>query len=74
MCAPTVNYTRQNCGIATETFAFKCDKSISVATTNPHQQNPCMISGIIFVTIPYCNIIKFTIYCIRNSLLYVPIR
>ena len=26
------------------------------ATTNLYQQNPCMTSGIIFVTIPYCNI------------------
>ena len=54
MFTPTVNYTEQKCSIAIEKFAFECDKSISVVTTNLHQQNLCMISGIIFVTFPYC--------------------
>ena len=49
MYAPTVNNTRQNCGIATEKLVFKCNSSISAATTNFHQQNPCMTNGIIFV-------------------------
>ena len=61
MCAPTVKYTRQNYGAATEKLAFECDTSFSGVTTNPHQQNPCMTSGIIFVTIPYC-IIYYLLY------------
>ena len=56
MCALTVNYTLQNYATATEKFAFECHKCFSDATTNLHQQNPCMTSGIIFVTIPYCTI------------------
>ena len=56
MCAPMVNYIRQNYGTATEKLAFKCNKSFSGATTNLRQQNPCMTSGIIFLTIPYCAI------------------
>ena len=56
MCAPTINYTRQNYGTATEKLAFECDRSFSGATTNLHQQNRYMTSGIIFVTIPYCTI------------------
>ena len=54
MGAPTVNYTQQNYGQATEKLAFECDKSFSGAKTNLLQQNPCMASGIIFATIPYC--------------------
>ena len=54
MCALTVN-TGENYGTATEKLAFEYDKS--GATINLHQQNPCMTSGIIFVTIPY-----YTIY------------
>ena len=53
MCGPTVNYTQQNYGTATEKLAFECDKSFSAATTNLHQQNPSMTIGIIFVIIPY---------------------
>ena len=68
MCAPTVHYMQLNCGLATENLAFECDKSFSVATTNLSQQNTCMTSGIVFVTIPYC-----TIYYSRNPLLCVPI-
>ena len=51
-------------------LAFECDESISAATTNPRQQNPCMTSEIIFATIPCC-----TVYCIKNSLysiLFIP--
>ena len=29
---------RQNCGIATEKLDFECDKIISAAMTNLHQQ------------------------------------
>ena len=61
MCAPTVKYTRQNYGAATEKLDFEYDKSLSGVTTNLHQQNPCMTSGIIFVTIPYC-IIYYLLY------------
>ena len=43
----------------------------SDATMNLHQQNPYLTSGIIFLTILYFTIY---IYCVRNSLLYVPIR
>ena len=32
----------------TEKLAFECDKSFSGVTTNLHQQNPCMTSGIRF--------------------------
>ena len=71
MSAPTVNYTRLNYGTATEKMAFECDKSCSGTTTNLRQQNPCMTSGIKFVTIL---IVPVTIYCIRNFLLYVSIR
>ena len=35
---------------------LQCDKSFSGGTTNLHQQNPFLTSGIIFVTIPYCTI------------------
>ena len=56
MCGPTVNYTQQNYGTATEKLAFECDKSFSAATTNLHQENLDMTSGIIFVTISYCTI------------------
>ena len=56
MFAPKGNYTRENYGTATEKWAFECDKSFSSAATNLHQQNPCMTSGVIFVTIPYCTI------------------
>ena len=34
----------------------ECDKSISAATTNLHQENPCMKSVIILVTILYSTI------------------
>ena len=51
-----VNYTRQNYDTTIEKLAFECDKNFSGATTNIHQQNPYMTSGIIFVTIPYCTI------------------
>ena len=73
MCAPTVNYAQQNYGIATEKLAFDCDKSFSGAGTNLHQQNPCMTSGIIFVTIPYGTIyyiLLFTIYTIFTIFIY----
>ena len=39
-----------------EKLAFECDKNFSGATINLHQQNLCMTSGIIFLTIPYCTI------------------
>ena len=42
MCAPTVNYTRQNCDKATENLVFEYDMSMNAAKTNLHQQNPCM--------------------------------
>ena len=51
MCGPTVNC---NCGTTTEKLAFESDKNFSGATTNLHQQNPCMKRGIILVTILYC--------------------
>ena len=51
MCGPTVNF---NCGTTTEKLAFESDKNFSGATTNLHQQNPCMKRGIILVTILYC--------------------
>ena len=35
---------------------LQCDKSFSGGTTDLHQQNPFLTSGIIFVTIPYCTI------------------
>ena len=55
MCTPTVYYTRQNYGAATEKLAFECNKSVSRAIANDlHQQNPCMTIEIIFVPIPYC--------------------
>ena len=42
-------------GTATEKLAFECNKSFSGATTNLRQQNNlCLTSGVIFVTIPYC--------------------
>ena len=72
MCAPTVNYMQQNCDIATEKLTFECGKSIGAAATNLYQQNLCMTSGILFVTILSTN--AFTICCIRNSLLFLPIR
>ena len=50
-------------------MAFECNKNFSGAATNLRQQNSFMTSGIIFIIIPYC-----IIYCIRNFLLYVPIR
>ena len=53
MCAPTVNYTRQNYGTANEKLAFECSKSVIGATTNLHQQNSFMASGIIFVPLWY---------------------
>ena len=46
MCGPTVNYTQQNYGTATEKLAFECDKNFSAATTNLHQQNPSMTINI----------------------------
>ena len=45
MYAPTVNYTLQNYGAANEKLAFEWNKSFIDATTNLHQQNPCMTSG-----------------------------
>ena len=48
--------TRQNYGTTTEKLAFEYDKSFSGATTNLHQQNPSMTSGIKLATIPYCTI------------------
>ena len=57
MYALTINYTPQNYGTATEKLAFECGKSFSGAARNLHQENPCMTSEIIFVTILY-----FTIY------------
>ena len=71
MCGLTVNYTQQNYGTLIEKLAFERGKSFIGATTNLHQQNPCMTSRIIFV--PFL-IVPFTIYCIRNSLMCVPIR
>ena len=56
MCGLTLHYTRQNYGTITGKLAFERDKSFSGATTSLYQQNPCMTSGIIFVTIPYCTI------------------
>ena len=56
MCGPTVNYTQRNYGTTTEKLAFQCDRSFSGATTNLHQENLDMTSGIIFVAIPYCTI------------------
>ena len=70
MCAPVVNYTQKNCGIATEKLAFECHKSINAATANLHQQNLCIASGIVLLTIAYCTI---SIFCIRNSLWCVSI-
>ena len=49
MCTATVNYTLQNYDTAKEKMAFECSKSFIGATTNFHQQNPFMTSGIIFV-------------------------
>ena len=56
MCAPTLNEIGQNYGTATEKMAFECNKSFSGAATNLRQQSPCVTSGIVFVTIPYCTI------------------
>ena len=41
---------------ATEKLASEYEKSFSGATTNLHQQNPSMRSGIKLATIPYCTI------------------
>ena len=54
MCVPKVNYKQKNYGKVTEKMAFKCIRSFSGGTTNLQQQNPCMASGIKFLTIPYC--------------------
>ena len=62
MCAPVVNQIRRNYGTATEKLAFECNKSFCGATKNLCQQNPCMASGITFVTILYC-----TIYCLLHQ-------
>ena len=70
MSAPTVNYTRQNCDKALEKLDFECATSISAATTNIRQQNLSMTIGITFI--PFLTV-PFTIYCIRNSRLYLPI-
>ena len=56
MCAPMVNYTRQNYGTATEKLTFECHNSFSGGATNLHQQNSCMTSGIKIVNIPYYTI------------------
>ena len=56
MCAPAVNHTQRNYGTATEKFAFECGKCFSGRTTNPHQQNPCIRTGSILITISYCTI------------------
>ena len=56
MCALTVNYRQQNYRAATEKLVFECEKSFSGAATNLHQQNPCMTSRTILVTIPHCTI------------------
>ena len=52
MSGPTVNSTRQICDITTEKLAFECDKSVSAVMTHFHQQNSCMTSAIILVSIP----------------------
>ena len=75
MCAPMVNYMRQNYGTGTEELAFECDKKFCGAATNLYQQNTCMTSGIIFVTILYSTMyLLFTIagipYCVRLSVKY----
>ena len=74
MCTSTVNYARHNCLIANEKLPFICDKSIIASTTYLHQQNPCMTSGIIFVTIPYCTIYYLLLsgisYCMCPSVKY----
>ena len=57
-----VFYTGQKYGTATEKLDFECNKSFNGATTNLHQQNPCMTSGIRFITILYC-----TIYHLLNQ-------
>ena len=59
MCAPAVNYTQKNCGIATEKLTFECHKSINAATANLHQQNLCVASGIVLLIIAYCTIFYF---------------
>ena len=46
-----VNYTRKNCGIATEKLDSECDKNISAAKTNLHQQSSFMKSLMILLTI-----------------------
>ena len=56
MWATAVYYTRHSYGTATEKLAFEYDKSFSGATTNLHQQNPCITSGIKLVASPYCTI------------------
>ena len=41
-----------------EKLAFECDMSFRDPTTNLHQQNPYVTSGIIFETIPVSSIRK----------------
>lgn len=45
----TVAYLQKN-------LALERDKSTGAATTNLHQKNPCMTSGIVFVATLYCTI------------------
>ena len=54
--ASMVNYMRQNYGTATEKLGFECGKSFSGATANLYQQNSCMKSEIISMTIPFCTV------------------
>ena len=53
MCVSTVSYTQQNYDTTTQKLAFKCEKSFSGARLNFYQQNPCMTSGIMFITLLY---------------------
>ena len=77
MCVSTVSYTQQNYDTTTQKLAFKCEKSFSGARSNFYQQNPCMTSGIMFITIPYyiiCYLLyrKFLTVCAIAEFLIVP--
>ena len=58
----------------TELWHSNWKLSFCGATINLHQQNPCMKSGILFVTIPYCT--NCTIYYLlyQEFFTYLPIR
>ena len=67
ICAPVVNYMRQNYNTATEKLAFKSDKSFSECNYKSSSTKFIYDKWNLFVDIPYCTIYYLRCaYCATN--------